>query len=583
MAICAGYAAQVVRAASWADTQQLNAIFPYYHWRVRLMPGASWLEFKSMLALINGLSISGVCALLFWKAARSRNAGWPKFTDGLRVWRNAWWDLTLIERRTALGVLVVLTGLRLVQSLPAVTPAYDDAPSYSLFVSRGILAATSYYPVPNNHVLSSVVDWLFFQVNPGFWWTMRLPVILAATFATILLFWGLLREGTAFRPALLAVLLFSFSQLSQYHAAVGRGYWLLTLAAGVVFFSTLALTRATGRTSRAAWLGLLGGGIVGAYAVPTFALLLWSAFAWIGWHYARRFDAGGLLRLLLAGLVIGSAALLLYSPLLEVSGFDKLFSNGFVVAQPWPQYLRGLPGYLWQAEGFLAGQMKVGAVLTLLVLLGTGWYRRLGSVPAHLETGGRQLIPVSLWFMLAPYAELVAQRVYAPERTLFYKSFFFFLLAALLVEVLLHKNTWPRLTRTALWLMLLGWTSYQFNSLARDNRAPRLRNANYHAAYEWLAGRTPAPTLVPEPAQAIFLRLYFSSESPGRRWQPDAEPQPGQAYTYVVAFPNRRGYFQPLMQSAPVFQNPDVAIYQLPAATPQPSRPAWWHLADSSH
>ena len=496
---------------------------------------------------------------------------------------SAWASLTASQRRLALGTILALTILRLVESIPAITPAYDDAASYALFVSRGLLAITSYYPLPNNHVLSNLIDWLFFQVNPGFWWSMRLPVVLAATLAIVLLLGDLLRARVPFRPALLTIVLFSLSQLSLYHAAVGRGYWLLMTGAALVFFAILELSGPSPTRPRRAWLNLVVGGIIGAYAVPTFAMMLVSAFSWLGVQAVRRRNWRLLLQTTIAGGIITTGTLLLYAPLILISGADKLFGNGFVAPRPWPSFLAGLLHYLWETEGFLAGQIKLGALITIAVLMGTLWYlRRAHQAMASGILAGiwLRLGVISLWFIGIPYLMLIAQRVFAPGRTLFYKSFFLYLLLALLVEEVWRANSLRRVKQIGLIIVAIGWTTYQLRCLSRDNQTPRQHNAAYHEAYAWLAHHEPGPTLVPEPTHGIFLALYFYSESPGQTWQPDFEPRPGRSYKYVVAFPNKRGYFQPSFSYPPAFQNAEVTIYRVREAQSDLGLPAYWHLAN---
>ena len=546
MALSAGFAATVLHQTNLAAVRQLDHIFPYYHWHVRDVGGQLQQATNALALLSAGALVLFPLLLLLGKGAKQEQNAWhhqsPRPIGG-------WASFTPPQRRLALGSLLVLTAIRLVQSIPAVTPAYDDAASYALFVSRGLLAVTSYYPLPNNHVLSSLLDWLFFRVNPSFWWSMRLPVVLAATLATWLLLAGLLRARVPFRPALLTVVLFSLNYLSLYHATVGRGYWLLMIGTALVFFATLDLSSAAPARPRRAWLGLVAGGILGAFAVPTFAMALVSAFGWLGLQALRERRGRMLLHTALTGSVVGAGILLLYAPLMLVAGADKLFGNGFVAPRPWGEFLAGLPRYLWETEGFLAGQVKLGAIITLAVLLGAGWclrsLRRNAAAEGPLASAWQRLGLISLWFIGAPYVVLVAQRVFAPGRTLFYKSFFLYLLVALLAEEIWRATGLRRAKQLGLIGLSLGWTAYQFRSLSRDNQTPRVHNAAYHEAFAWLAHQAPGPTLVPEPTHGIFLTLYFHSETPGRPWQPDFEPQPGRTYQYVVAFPNQRGYFQP--------------------------------------
>ena len=83
---------------------------------------------------------------------------------------------------------------------------------------------------------------------------------------------------------------------------------------------------------------------------------------------------------------------------------------------------------------------------------------------------------------------------------------------------------------------------------------------------------------MPEPTHGIFFNLYFRSESPGHFWEADFEPKPGRAYKYVVAFPHKRGYFQPIFSYGPEFQNAEVEIYRVRDAQPSPELPPYWHL-----
>ena len=495
------------------------------------------------------------------------------------VWQEVT-GLTNRQRWVASGALLALTALRTWMSIPAITPGYDDVPSYEMFASKSLLAVSAYYPVPNNHVLSNTLSWFFYHLNPGFWFTMRLPVLVAATAATSLFFVGLLKARAGFDAALLAVVLFGLAQLSLYHAAVGRGYWLLTLAAGVVFFCSLALLANTHRP-RAAWTGLLVGGIVGAYTVPTFALVLASAFSWVGMGFLRKRDWTGLAQLTAAAAAVALGALLLYTPLLFVSGMASLFQNGFVAPMSAARFWAGLPAYWWETEGFLAGQMKIGAVLTLLILgAAVVGLRRApaGNLPPGMLLAWQRLVPAALWFMLFPYAVLAAQRVFAPGRALLYKAIFGFMVLSLAIDwLLLALPPRPRqVLRGVLATTMLLWAAYQLSSLWRDNQAPRRRNAALHAAFEWLAQRSHGPVLIPEPTHSLFVRMYLHAELPGQNWQVDARPRPGRRYAYVLAFPERHGQFQPHFTTPPVFHNEQVEIYEASDAAPA----TYWHMAN---
>ena len=590
LGLCSGYSALVLSSSTWAEARQLDLIFPFYAWRIRPFSAAELARTWHLLAGGAALLLGAAALLASGRAAR---AEWAAFRQELgRVARGLQRTLSTLpagEQRLAAGAFAALTMLRLLMSLPAVTPGYDDVPSYEIFASKSLLAVSAYYPVPNNHVLANTISWLFYHVSPGFWFTMRLPVVLAATGATALLFTGLLWARAGFRPALLATLLFGCAQLSLYHAAVGRGYWLLTALAGIVFFCTLALQH-TPRLSRVGWLGVVMSGVLGTYTVPTFALVLVSAFSWLGLGALRRKTLAGLVPLVATGVLIIAGALLLYVPLMFVSGPTILFANGFVAPHPWPEFWRGLPAYLWESEGFLAGQMRIGGLLTLAgvaAAIGLCWRARQGRVPAALRWPGQYLVSAALWFMFAPYSLLVVQRVFAPSRTLLYKAFFFFVLVALALEWLLRRrwtSTQQRGLRLVLGLAGTLWLGYQLQSLRRDNRPPRKRNAALHAAFVWLDHQPRGPLLIPESTHSLFVRMYLHAERPGQQWHIDASPQPGVVYAYVLAFPELHGLFQPRFPFPPAFHNEQADIFRLDSTTARPiaagQLPSYWHLAN---
>ena len=578
LAACAGYSALVLYAASWAEIRALDQIFPFYNWHITSLTAAELTAARQGLAL-GSLLLAGLLARTALPAAgrhELRYLGQEIGRAGTGLLR-ALRALSHRQRNQAGALLALLTVVRVYFSVA--NPEYDDAVSYEVFVSKGLLATSAYYPIPNNHVLSNTISLLFYQLSPGFWWSMRLPVLLISSVATVLLFAGLVRRSN-FRVALVAVGLFSGLQLSLYHAGVGRGYWLLILLAVVVFFSTLELGRARGR-HRAAWAGLALAGVLGCYTVPPFVYVLASAFSWLGLGMVRRRFWPQLGLLMGVGLTVGAGAVLLYAPLLLVSGFSVFVGNGYVAPLAPGAFWLGLAGYLWHNEGFLAGQRTLGSLITLpvLTLLGGLFHlartRRLDEHRAHqLQTLG---VP-ALWFMAFPYAVVIVQRVFPPERVMLYKAAFFFMLAGLVIDWALAR--WParewRWLRPALATLAVLFGTYETYSVVRVNPAARGTNAAYHEGLRWLAAQPAGPVLVPEPTHNLFFRFYAHSQVRERSWQIDNDQRPGTRYSYVVAFPRKRGFFQPLFTFAPAYHNAEVEIYRVPANY-QLNTKAWRH------
>ena len=583
LALCAAYAALVLRSATWEQARALDTLYPFYGWHIRPFTAVEFARAGQQAALTAGGLALGLLGALRSGPNRAAATGWLRELQAAGSdWARTAPALPARQRWQAGAGLAALTVLRAGLSPTAVLPALDDLPSYELFASKGLLAAAAFYPVPNNHVLSNTLSGLFFGVHPGFWWTMRLPVLLVATAATGLLLVGLLRQGIGFRPAALAVVLFSLAPLSLYHAAVGRGYWLLTACAAAVFFSTLALLHRPARP-RAAWTALVLAGILGTYTVPTFALVLASAFGCLGLGVVRyrAWAAGG--RLVGAGALIGAGSGLLYFPLLFVSGPAALFDNVYVRPRYWSEIRTYLVGYVWKTEGALAGAEAWGGALTLMVLVISGaWFcwPTLGRLPAAAVW--HRLVPTTLGFVLIPYAVLVAERVFAPARALQYKAVFGCVLMAGLAEgglrrVPARRRAWAS---RGLGGVVVAWGAWQAHSLWQGTRETRRENAALHAAFAWLDERPRQAVLIPESTHNLFFRTYWHSERPRERWRIDAVPRRGVWYGYVLAYPNARGSFRPRFAYPPAFRNEQVEIYAVLAPPPGtvPAWPGYWHF-----
>ncbi|MDO7873740.1 hypothetical protein Q5H93_03275 [Hymenobacter sp. ASUV-10] len=560
--LTAGYAALLLHQATLPAIQALDHITQHMQWHIRPVQAAELRHLLVRLEVVVALAGGALLAL-------SRRA------TGRREWQLLGWEVKAVasgitacfqrlpgQQRALFWLLLgFLTALRTYFSLTK--PLHgEELASYEFFVRPGLLATSAYYPIPNNHVLSNTISGWLYLLSPNFWWCMRLPVLLISTLGTVLLFGSLLRVSN-FRVAAVATFLFSWLQLSLYNASAARGYWLLITLAGLVFFATLALSNA--RARRAAWAALLVGGVLGSYTIPSFAYVLVAAFSWLGLVFLRQKRWPELAQAIAIGTLTILGATLLYSPLLLVSGLDVLTGNGFVAPRPAAEFWTGLPAYLWFNEGLLAGQRSIGAVLTLAGLLSFGYL--LLRYPASTTSRFHRLGKPALWFTISPYALVVMQRVFPPERVFLYKAFFFFILVALLADWWLRRplsHLARRWSQAMLLVSVLIFIVYQTYTVERLNRRNQRPVAAYQAGFEWLAAQPPGPVLAPEPLHNLYFRFFGHALTPARRWRFAAAARPATPYAYVLAFPNQRGYFQPKYPFPPAYRNPEVEIYRLP-------------------
>jgi hypothetical protein len=494
-----------------------------------------------LLGLATGAGLLG----LGWLVAPAGRAEWRRLLqEAAAVGRGlaaGWHGLRPGQRRLAGGLLLALTALRLYYSLTL--QAYDDATSYEQFVRERLLAVSAAYPLPNNHVLSNTLSWLFYQLHPGFWWSMRLPVLLTSTAATVGWFLGLLRRSN-FRIALLAVGWFCLPLESLYYAAVGRGYWLLVGLGAVGFFAVLLLReRAAGR-QRLAALALVLSGVLGLYAVPTHLLFLAPAYAWWGLRALPARDGRALAALLALGSLTLVATVLLYAPLLLLSGPHLLLHHRYMAPLSPAEFW----GYV--VATFRQPYQLLWVPLTLLGLATLVGLRRraaLGQLPPRLARPVQQLGLASAWLLLTPYVLAVAQRSYPPDRTLLYKAQYTFILLALAAEWGLRRTParWRGLVRGALVGATLAFAAVQLGRVAKQESMWRARYGRQLArpGIAWLRRQPPGPVLAPSSVHRFLLHRYCRPDFGGPRdqpWQLDARPRPGVRYRYVLAEPGER-------------------------------------------
>jgi hypothetical protein len=536
LAGCVGYVALVFGTAIWAEARALDAIFPYDGWHIQPFSAAAYRQLTLALAAGALVLAAAWLGLAVSPGGRTQLAATAREVGAAARRLGAQWRaLPRRQRGLALGGLAALTLVRAYLST-GYRPYGDDAISYEFFVRHRLLAVAAYYPMPNNHILANTLSWVGYQLWPSFWASMRLPVLLTSTLGAGLLF-GVLLRRVGFGSALLATGAFSWLQLGLFYASNGRGYWLVMLLAGVVFWGLLHLLDTAADAppaGRAAWLGLLGAGILGCYTVPTFAYVLASAFSWLALQAGRRRAWPLLGQAVAVGALVGLGAAVLYVPVLLVSGAKVLVDNDFMQPRSVVDFWRWLPEYAWLTEGFLAGQRTIGAGLALVVLglFGRLWYRAAtGRLPVARALRVLAVGLPALWFVGLPYALLAVQRVQAPERTLLYKAWFFFLLLALVLE-----NT--RWTRPRRWLAGLGagvFLLYEAGSAVRLSYLGRQQAPGERALYAWLVRHPqPQPLLVPDYGLWLMLRLHAHVQAPTQPWRAEYQARPGVRYGYVV-------------------------------------------------
>jgi hypothetical protein len=446
---------------------------------------------------------------------------------GLRQKKLFWARLTtelqqasyrLLRRWQRLPAAAQLVVLGLVATLVAVRSWYlwhyplgtDEVASYDFFVREGLLAISSFYPIPNNHIFFNLLASPLASAGLSPRLVMRLPTLLLGTVGTVGSY-ALLARLTGLRLATLITGLVGLMPLWVYYAAAGRGYFVQFCLLQAGFFAGLELLRTTSPYRYSGWLVFIGSSVLGLYTIPTYAYPLVSLLVGIGWCWLgqRRWQQLG--QLALATTIIGLLVLLLYAPVLAVSGPEALVSNRYVAtktaAEFWPPYR----AILYETAAALFGpSLRVsGPAWLAAALLGSAAVRRW--VPAG---PARQLGYVATAMVAMPLLLMAAQRVYAPVRTILYVSFFGYLLAGLLLARVPMRRLMPnRLRWPLLVLMVLGVGSFRLYGNQAQVRASRHETQQLEQAYQWLRsqpmpGNRPTQLWMNAQLQELFFAHY---------------------------------------------------------------------------
>ncbi|MCC3159028.1 hypothetical protein LJ737_17425 [Hymenobacter sp. 15J16-1T3B] len=539
----------------YADVEHLrhvryhDATFRYFP--IPLTPAGYGRAKLAWLALT-----AGSAALLLWQWRR-RGRLWRELRGLRREWRSAppllapWRQLRPAERRTAgglLGLLLLVRGYYLLRY-----PLYgDEVVTYLSFVREGGLAASSFYPIPNNHVGYSVLGWLFSLLSSNFYWSTRLPTFLLSAAGTAGVGLLLLRRA-GFRVAALTVLLFGFFPYALFQSVVGRGYFLLGICAQLGFVAALALLQGR-RRPRLAWAVLVGSSVAGLYAMPSYLLVLGSLGAALVAAAGRRPELRSPLGL--ASLVVGAAALLLYAPVMLVSGPRALLANSYVA--PGAGYTAGLTA--WDFLVRTDGQLLGGGAWAVV---GVGLISLAALVLAYRRPAWRPLVLLALALLWLPYLPLLARGVYPPARVLSYRVFFLLLLLSLLLDEALRWRPWAAWRqRLALSVALpvLAWAALAGVVFQRRAAQEATRNERVAQVYAWLQAHGARGVVAEAPHYQLYLR-FFSQTGPGRL-RVDATPQPGASYQYYLVDKERRYHLR--LPTPSVFENEDVNVHPWP-------------------
>ncbi|PZF73664.1 hypothetical protein DN068_06610 [Taibaiella soli] len=285
---------------------------------------------------------------------------------------------------------------------------YDETWTYYNFTSRGIKVSATFYPLPNNHILFSVLTAVMehFPGDPKI--KMRLISVCSAVLLNVLF----VRFASRYykeQVIILPAVLLAFSHPMLNYAVQARGYALLTLMVWLMFMAIVALLekRQIFRNSLLYIISVCGV----LYTIPSGVYAIFAANVALYLLLIFRREKALIVRFTICNLLAGMGTYLLYRPVLKLNGTDA-FSH--VVHLSKAELLPKVNTHLISVAKWMVG-MPWGMSFLLVVIL---------AVAVLGATEKRAMNRTFDWFvvvfLLSPFFILLLHRVIPFERTWIY-------------------------------------------------------------------------------------------------------------------------------------------------------------------
>ena len=522
----------------------------YYWLRVLLAAGA-----LTGLLLVSWLNYAGNAIALLGTEIR----------QGLTRMGHRWKRLPLSARIIASGLMLSLVVVRSWYMLyyPLGT---DEVASYDYFVHDGPLAITSYYPIPNNHIFFNLLAYPLAKAGLSTRLTMRLPTLLVGIVGSGLSYL-LLARLTGLRLATLITGLVNLTPIWVYYAAVGRGYFIEICLIQTGFFAVVELLRPTSAYSRLSWMTFVASSVMGFYTIPTYAYPFTGLGLGLGGGLLLQSRWPALRTLTIASTVIIAVTLLLYAPVILVTGLESLVANRYVTAKTMHQFWPSFRAVLYETAAELFGPS--------LRLSGPAWLAGalLGGIAVRrwVRAGSQKIMGLLAWVMLAtPILLMAVQRVYAPTRTILYLTFFGYLLLGLLALPPRILRRWVR--GSLQWPLIVGAvlliSSYRLAQYQSQVQGSRYETQQLEQSYRWLiqqpgTANRPKRVWINSPLHELFFVHYgIEQPQPQLRFFSGNQEGPRGSYDFIVAKNNCARTANDLrLHYHPVYHDYLVTIY----------------------
>ena len=323
-----------------------------------------------------------------------------------------------------LAIVLVLPTIFILYYAFKTSPTYDEVYTYFWFVNKPFYNCMLFYPFPNNHVFYSLCANISNNIPLlSKLFLIRLPAILAFYLSTFFIF-SFIKKHYSEKVSLCLVALFSTINIQLIFATQARGYTFVTFFFIICLFTAYNIVYKN--NNKYDWVIFTFSSILGLYTIPAFLY----PYATINFLILV-FKIKDIKKQIFYNIVTCITVLILYAPIMIVSGVQALFSNRFIVSINRIQVLEELPSFYQALIKDLFGVNPIFVTIIAIIIFVTFIF--------SLFSKNRKLRITFLVFLVAPFFLLIMHSVIPYTRVFIYYSFILAFLVCITWQKYLDK------------------------------------------------------------------------------------------------------------------------------------------------
>ena len=299
--------------------------------------------------------------------------------------------------------------------------SYDEAITYLNFSSKGIPTSMTYYPIPGNHILHSIITNITIYIsflNPLL--CLRISPI-CANILTWIFAYSFLKKYFNKTTAEIVVSIASMLFFSVYYSYMSRGYGLVNLFFVTALYSSYNIIKENNQTRHWVYFGISS--ILGFYTMTSFLypFVMLNVFILL-------FNRKCFAKQTYVTIIVSISVLLLYIPVIKYNGISALIMNKTVEPIPRNEVLQRLPTFLLDSISDITGFSWIYTISCLAL-----------SLIMLLIKKNKENILIYLLFIISPIVLLILHSVIPFSRTFNYYGFLIVFLIVLPWSDLLQR------------------------------------------------------------------------------------------------------------------------------------------------